>query len=229
MNGVFQIAEVDSGDGLRVQRRERPFQQPCFEPVVGQMVLPAGLILPHGGADGGPQAGLCVGQPQEQMQRDDIKLRVPRAEHGSKPGRQLRQVRLRQIAARHMAQRVDQHEPVLRPRVLERVQKRLHERRRFLFLAGGKQALADGFERVGDAQGVLAGNAVIRVQAEADIVRPQLGRLGQKRHHGGRHLAVFGGKRPLLAVARACVREDFSHDAPGNAPHVAVRVHEQLI
>ena len=34
VDGVFQVAEVDLRDGLRVQLRERLRQQPCFEPVV---------------------------------------------------------------------------------------------------------------------------------------------------------------------------------------------------
>lgn len=229
VDGVFQVAEVDLRDGPRVQRRERLRQQPCFEPVVGQMILPARRVLPHGGADGRPQALLGVGQAQEHMQRDDIQLRVSRAEHGGKAGGQLRQLLFWQIAARHMAQRVDQHEPVFVPRLGQRVQKRLDQRPGLLFLAGGKQALADGLERVGDAQRVLAGNAVIRVQAEADIMCPKLGRFRQKRHHGGRHLAVLRRKRPLLAVARAGIRKNFAHDAPGDAAHVAVRVHEKLI
>ena len=156
VDGVFQVAEVDLRDGPRVQRRERLRQQPCFEPVVGQMILPARRVLPHGGADGRPQALLGVCQAQEHMQRDNIQLRVSRAEHGGKAGGQLRQLLFWQIAARHMAQRVDQHEPVFVPRLGQRVQKRLDQRHGLLFLAGGKQALADGLERVGDAQRVLA-------------------------------------------------------------------------
>ena len=60
-------------------------------------------------------------------------------------------------------------------------------------------------------------------------MRPQFSGLRQKRHHGGRHLAILGRKRPLLAVARTGIRKDFSHDAPRDTPHVAVRVHEQFI
>ena len=214
---------------MRVQRCKRLRQHLRLKPIVGQMVFPVRLILLHAGADNLPQSRLCVRQPQEHMQRDDIEFRISRAKHGSKSCGQFRQIWPRQIPARHMAQRINQHEPIFVPRLLECIQKRLHKRPCLLFLAGSEQTLADGLKRVGNAQRMLAGDAVIRVQTEADIMRPQFSGLRQKRHHGGRHLAILGRKRPLLAVARTGIRKDFSHDAPRDTPHVAVRVHEQFI
>ena len=58
---------------------------------------------------------------------------------------------------------------------------------------------------------------------------PKLCRLRQQRHDCRRHLAVSGRERPLLAVARTGIRQNFSHDAPGHPAHIAVRVHEKLI
>ena len=214
---------------MRIQRCKRLRQHLRLKPIVGQMVFPVRLILLHAGADNLPQSRLCMRQPQEHMQRDDIEFRISRAKHGSKSCGQFRQIWPRQIPARHMAQRINQHEPIFVPRLLECIQKRLHKRPCLLFLAGSEQTLADGLKRVGNAQRMLAGDAVIRVQTEADIMRPQFSGLRQKRHHGGRHLAILGRKRPLLAVARTGIRKDFSHDAPRDTPHVAVRVHEQFI
>ena len=54
------------------------------------------------------------------MQHDDVELRIARAGHGRELLHELRQLLLRQIPARHMAQRVDQHEPVLRPGLRQR-------------------------------------------------------------------------------------------------------------
>ena len=92
-----------------------------------------------------------------------------------------------------------------------------------------KEALADGLERVGDAQRVLAGDLIVRVQAEPDIFCPELPRFRQQGHDRRGHLPVLGRQRPLLAVARAGVRQDLAHDPARDAAHVAVRVHEQLV
>ena len=76
---------------------------------------------------------------------------------------------------------------------------------------------------------MLAGDLIVRVQAEPDIFCPELPRFRQQRHDRRGHLPVLGRQRPLLAVARAGVRQDLAHDPARDAAHVAVRVHEQLV
>ena len=77
-----------------------------------------------------------------------------------------------------------------------RREQRPDERPGLLFVAGRKEALADGLERVGDAQRVLAGDLIVRVQAEPDIFCPELPRFRQQGHDRRGHLPVLGRQRP---------------------------------
>ena len=162
---VFQIAQVDMRDCLGVKLFRALFTEFRAQPAVRKRLLPLRRIGGSCAADARRDGRAAALQLQKLVQSDDIQLLTAVSEHTGQPVGQLRQPLGRQVFARHMAQSVDQHEAVLFPRFLRSAQQRLHQHRCFLFLAGGKQALADGLERIGDPERMLAGNFIIRVQA----------------------------------------------------------------
>lgn len=108
-------------------------------------------------------------------------------------------------------------------------EQRLRKLRGKLRLAACKQGFADRLERIGNAQRVLMGKFMIRVQTLQHIAVPKRNRLVQKRQHRGRHCGFRRGGRQHFPVLRAAVGQKLPHDMPGDPANIALRVRQKLI
>ena len=96
-------------------------------------------------------------------QRIELQTNLAAGQHLPQSLYRRRQSPRRQIGPGDLAQGVHQNEPLLslgRPQV---VQQRLQQRLGFLLIAAGKEALADGFQGVGKANGVVGRDLAVGV------------------------------------------------------------------
>ena len=226
VDGVFEVAEIQRRDLLLPQRRRAHAAQERAQ-VVRRRVAARRQAL--------RQRVHCLAarfflpQVQKQLHRDQTAMRLARLHHGGEHFQKLFARRVRQVRARHMAQRVGKRKALRTLRRLQLRQQRREQPRRSLRCGSGKQALTDRFEGICDAQRVARGIFAVGVQAGVQIKRPQLRRLVQQRRGGGRGGSAALSLRALLAVARTAVCQHLAHCLSRHAAHVAVGVRQQII
>ena len=226
VDGVFKIAEIQRRD-LLLPQRCRAHAAEHRAQIICRRVAAHGQALRqrvHRLA-----ARCLLPQVQKKLHRDQAAVRLARLRHRREQFEKLFTRRVRQIRARHMAQRVGERKALRALRRLQLRQQRGEQPRRGFRRGGGKQALADGFEGIGDPQRMARGIFTVGVQAGVQIKRPQLRRLVEQRRGGGRGGSAALALRTLLAVARTAVCQHLAHRLPRHAAHVAVGVRQQLV
>ena len=226
VDGVFEVAEVERRDLMLAERRRAHAAEQRAQIVRRRLAALRQALrqLVHGSP-----ARRLLPQVQQQLHRDQAAVRLARLRHGAQRLQKLPARRVRQVRARHVAQRVRQGEALRVLRRFQLLQQRREQPRRALRRGGGKQALADRFDGIRDAQRVPRGVFAVGVQAGVQIIGPQLRRLVQKRRGRRGRRAVGSVLRALLAVARAAVGQHLAHRLSRHAAHVAVRVRQQLV
>ena len=129
----------------------------------------------------------------------------------------------------NVAQGIHENEPVITLGVPQPVQNRLEIVGRFLGGAVGEQVFRDDFYGVGNPDGVLGRDFVVRMETVLQIRFPQVHRFRQKGQQSGGHGFMGGVGRQLLAVPGAAVGQNPAHKLGGPAAHVALLVHQKLI
>ena len=215
---------------LRVQRHKRFVQQSAARIAQRIVILAAGRRIAACNAfDLGCRLRALLLQPQQQDQHDHLQPHFSACQKRPCSCKQRLHVLIGNGAAGHMTHSVDQHEADRLVRLQKRLHQRLQKLSRLRRLAAGKHRLADRFERIGDAHGVLGRDFPVRVETQIDILPPQLHSVVEQRAHRRRILLRPGRCGPLLSVLGAAVGQNLTHDLSGLAAHIAVGMHKQFV
>ena len=225
VDGVFQIAQIDQGRlvfrqrraVIRVEQTAAQVAHACL--VVGQR---------HGGL---AQEFQRRERPQvrKTAQRDELPAGRAALQHRPQRRERLHKQARREIFRRNVAERVEHGEAIRFRQILERLDERGGKLRRDARIAGAEEGIADGLQRVDDAQSVLLRDAAVGEETLPDILAPERDGFVQQRQNRRRHGTLRRVRGQLLAVFRAAVGQHLAHDAGAAAANVALRRHQQLI